>query len=219
MLFVFDVNETMLDLSPLDGLFAQHTGAPQLRETWFDLVIRTALATTAAQAYRDFAHLGAACARQVAMANGTPLSDAAISQVGATMRALPAYPEVPAALAALRERGHRLVALANSPQAVVQRQLEHAGLGTLFDGVYSAEQAHALKPAPAAYHLVLQAEGVTADQAVMVAAHDWDIAGAQATGMRTVFVARGGRMPLPDWPEPDAIICDLAAMIDTALAR
>ena len=57
MLWVFDVNETMLDLSPLDKVFAEHTGAPDLRTRWFDLLIRAALATTAAGEYRDFAQL------------------------------------------------------------------------------------------------------------------------------------------------------------------
>jgi hypothetical protein len=42
-----------------------------------------------------------------------------------------------------------------------------------------------------------------AEQAVMVAAHDGDIVVAQAAGMRTAFVARGDRVPLPDWPTPD----------------
>jgi 2-haloacid dehalogenase len=66
-----------------------------------------------------------------------------------------------------------------------------------------------LKPAPAAYRMVLQAEAVSAEHAVMVAAHDWDIAGAQAVGMQTVFVARGDRVPLPGWPPPTRTAPDL----------
>jgi 2-haloacid dehalogenase len=209
MLWVFDVNETMLDLSPLDEVFAEHTGAPHLRTRWFDLLIRAALATTAAGAYRDFAQLGVASARAVAQAHGTPLDDSAIAHLGAAMRTLPAHPETSAALTALRERGERLVALGNSPQAIVDAQLEHAGIAPLLHAIYSVERAGVLKPAPAAYRMVLRAEAVGAGQAVMVAAHDWDIAGAQAAGMNTVFVARGDRMPLPGWPSPDRTAPDL----------
>jgi HAD superfamily hydrolase (TIGR01493 family) len=121
---------------------------------------------------------------------GAELDDAAIGQLGATMRALPARPEVPAALAALRARGHRLVVLGNSPAAVVAAQLEHAGLAAVFDATYSAEAVEALKSAPAAYRFVMEAERVAPTGAVMVAAHYWDIAGAQAVGMRTIYVAR-----------------------------
>ncbi|MFI1994888.1 haloacid dehalogenase type II [Actinoplanes sp. NPDC020271] len=204
MLWVFDVNETLLDLAPLDDVFDRHTGAPQLRAAWFDLVIRTALATTAAGEYRDFGQIGGACARAVAEAHGTPLTDEGLGEIAGTMRRLPAHPDVVPALTRLRQDGHRLVALANSPQVVVDAQLANAGIAELFDAVYSAEQVRALKPSPAAYQLVLQAEGVAAGDAVMVAAHDWDIAGAHAAGMRTVFVARGGRRPLPQWPAPHA---------------
>jgi 2-haloacid dehalogenase len=219
MLWVFDVNETLLDLAPLDEVFARHTGAPGLRAKWFDLVIHTALATTAAGEYRDFGQIGGACARAVADAHGTPLDDAGLGEIAATMRRLPAHPEVVTALTALRQDGHRLVALANSPQAVVDAQLAHAGITPLLDAIYSAEQAQALKPSPAAYRLVLQAEGVAAEQAAMVAAHDWDIAGAQAAGMRTVFVARGGRRPLPQWTAPDASGADLIEATSALLAR
>lgn len=209
MLWVFDVNETMLDLSPLDEVFAEHTGASHLRTRWFDLLIHAALATTAAGEYRDFAQLGVASARAVTQAHGTPLDDAAIAHLGATMRTLPAHPDTSAALTALRERGERVVALANSPQAVVDVQLRHACIAPLFHAIYSVERAGMLKPAPAPYRMVLQAEAVSAEQAVMVAAHDWDIAGAQAVGMRTAFVARGDRTPLPGWPTPDLTGPDL----------
>ncbi|HEV8571176.1 MAG TPA: haloacid dehalogenase type II [Actinoplanes sp.] len=209
MLWVFDVNETMLDLSPLDEVFAKHTGVPHLRTRWFDLLIRAALATTAAGSYRDFAQLGIACARVVAQAHGKPLDESAIAELGAAMRTLPAHPDTHTALTALRERGERLVALANSPQATVDAQLQHAGIAPLFNAIYSAERAGMLKPAPAAYRMVLQAEAVSAEHAVMVAAHDWDIAGAQAVGMQTVFVARGDRVPLPGWPPPTRTAPDL----------
>jgi 2-haloacid dehalogenase len=212
MLWIFDVNETLLDLASLDVVFAEHTGRPELRRRWFELLIHGALTATAADQYRDFAKLGATSARAVTEAAGTPLSDAAIADLAASMRALPAHPEVPAALAALRDRGHRLVALANSPQAVVDAQLAHAGLAPLLDAVHSAEHAGRLKPSPAAYRFALTAEHTEPRQAVMVAAHDWDIAGAQAVGMRTVFIARGGRRPLPDWPTPDATIADLSTI-------
>ena len=135
------------------------------------------------------------------------------------MRSLPAHPDVAGGLSALRAQGHRLVALANSPHPVVDAQLDHAGLADHFDRIYSVEDAAALKPAPVSYHHVLDAERTPARDAVMVAAHDWDIAGAQAVGMRTVFIARGNRTPLPGWPAPDAVVPDLTAAARVALAQ
>jgi 2-haloacid dehalogenase len=219
VLWVFDLNETMLDLSPLDAVFQRLVGSPDARREWFDLLIRSVLVATAAGQYRDFSGLGATCAEAVARAHGRELNGWEIAELATAMRELPAHPEVPAALEALREMGHRLVALGNSPQVVVDAQLENSGLALVLDAAYSAERAQALKPAPAPYRMVLDAEQAAPDQAVMVAAHDWDVAGAQAAGMRAVFIARpGARPPLPAWPEPDLVAADLAEAADSGLA-
>lgn len=195
MQIVFDINETLLDLAPLDDVL----GGPDVRTRWFDLVIHTALVVTASGDYRDFAEIAGHCARAVA-----PGSD--VSRLGATLRSLPPHPDVEPALARLREQGHRLVALGNSPRAVIEAQV--AGLG--FDVIHSAEEAGALKPSPKAYALLDRGD----EPAVMVAAHDWDVAGAKAAGLRTAFVARDGRIPLPGQPDPDWTVTDL-----TELAR
>jgi len=113
------------------------------------------------------------------------------------LRALPAHPEVPGALRRLGEAGLRLVALTNSPLATAEQQLRHAGVITAFDRLLSAEQAGALKPAGAAYRLVAEAYRIDPGELLMIAAHDWDIAGAQAAGMRTGFLERPGHAPLP----------------------
>ena len=46
------------------------------------------------------------------------------------------------------------------------------------------------KPAPAAYQVALDATGVEPQQAAMVAVHPWDLHGAAAAGMRTIWVNR-----------------------------
>ncbi len=43
---VFDVNETLLDLSVLDPLFESGFGQVGVRQEWFGLLLRSALAAT-----------------------------------------------------------------------------------------------------------------------------------------------------------------------------
>ena len=52
----------------------------------------------------------------------------------------------------------------------------------------------------------------------MVAAHDWDIAGAQAAGCATAFIARPGMVLGPLQQRPDMIGPDLASVTDQILA-
>ena len=214
MLLVFDVNETLLDLAALDEPFERLTGSPAARREWFDLLIHTALTVTASGGYRDFAELAGQCAAAVAQAHGRDADEAQRRAALAGLRALPAHPEVPAALERLRGARHRLVALTNSPPSTASAQLEHAGLIDSFEQVFSAEQAGALKPAPAAYRLVTGAFRVGAADAVMGAAHDWDLAGAQAAGLRTAFLARPGHRPLPGAPTSTWSAPDLAALAE-----
>jgi len=209
MLCVFDVNETLLDLAAMDGL----VGGPELRREWFGLAIHTVLTVTATGGYRDFAGIAGEAATEVAARHGRTVD---LAEIGAGLRSLPAHPDVEEGLAKLREAGHDVVALTNSPLATAEAQLQNSGLATLFDRIFSAEQVGKLKPAPEPYRQVLDAYSVAPAAAVMIAAHDWDIAGAQAAGLRTALLARPGGRPLPGAPEPtytSTSLPELAALL------
>lgn len=144
MLCVFDINETLLDLTPLDEVF----GSPETRREWFALLIHTALTVTATGGYRDFAGIAGAAATTVAASHGRRLSDDERTRIGTTMRSLPAHPDVPNGLARLRDAGFSLVALGNSPLATIEAQLQHAELRHFFDHVFSAERQARSNPPP-----------------------------------------------------------------------
>ncbi|VVJ23991.1 2-haloalkanoic acid dehalogenase (EC [Amycolatopsis camponoti] len=205
MLCVFDVNETLLDLSAMDPLI----GGPALRREWFGLAIHTVLTVTATGGYRDFAGIAGEAATEVAARHGHAVD---LAEIGEGLRHLPAHPDAEAGLAKLREAGHDVVALTNSPLATAEAQLQNSGLAKLFDRIFSAEQAGRLKPAPEPYRQVLDAYSVEGRNAVMIAAHDWDIAGAQAAGLRTALLARPGVRPLPGSPEPTYTISSLTEL-------
>ncbi|MEV6896906.1 haloacid dehalogenase type II [Amycolatopsis sp. NPDC051372] len=198
MLCVFDVNETLLDLRALDELFRELTGSPTARQEWFALVVHTALTVTAAGGYRDFAEIAGLAAVDTADRYGRELTDNDLSRIGDGLRSLPAHADVDEALRTLKRAGHQVVALTNSPLATAEAQLQNAGLAKRFDRIFSAQQVSRLKPAPEPYRQVLNACGTT--KAVMIAAHGWDLAGAEAVGMETALIARDNQRPLPGRP-------------------
>ncbi|MFF7788816.1 HAD-IA family hydrolase [Streptomyces sp. NPDC007991] len=73
----------------------------------------------------------------------------------------------------------------------------HAGLRR--HQALSAEAVQAYKPAPEVYRLALDAAGCPPERVLMVAAHAWDLCGAQTVGMRTAHVRR----PVGDPPASD----------------
>jgi putative hydrolase of the HAD superfamily len=128
---------------------------------------------------------------------------------------LDARDEAAAVLTALRDRGMRTGLLSNThwPRDWHEDALAADGLIDLLDArLYSSELSH-MKPHPSAFEALLAAVGTTAERAVFVGdrPHD-DISGAKAVGLRTVWI-RNDAVPRYD-VEPDAIIDELAALVD-----
>jgi 2-haloacid dehalogenase len=57
---VFDVNETLLDLTALDEHFSRVFGDAGVRQIWFAQLIQSALVATVTDAYADFGTIGGA---------------------------------------------------------------------------------------------------------------------------------------------------------------
>jgi 2-haloacid dehalogenase len=214
----FDVNETLLDLRPLDPVFEGLFGDTALGAQWFAQMLQVAFVGAITDRYVDFTTAQRAALDMVAQRHGVTLPPDAADRVAATMRALPAHPEVAAALSRLRTGGHRLAALSNSPQDVEQAQLAHAGLTDLFDAILSADTVRALKPRREPYELVARTFAVPIGEVTLVAAHAWDVAGALAAGCRAAFVARPGMPSNPIDLEPDLVGGDLDEIADQILA-
>ncbi|MFC4470176.1 haloacid dehalogenase type II [Streptomyces xiangluensis] len=86
-----------------------------------------------------------------------------------------------------------VLGLSNAGRATLLRLNAYAGLR--WHQALSAEDARAYKPAPEVYQLAIDAAGCPPERVLMVAAHAWDLRGAQAAGMRTAYVHRPGGDP------------------------
>lgn len=210
---VFDVNETLLDLAALDAHFARLFGDKSARSDWFGLVLRYAMTLSITGRQSDFGAVGAASLAMVADIRNVELAEADIAAVGAAMRELPAHPDVTPALDLLAEAGLSIVALTNSPLAAANDQLANAGIADRFEHILSVEQTGRFKPSSAVYQHAAVSLGLRTTDLRMVAAHDWDIAGAMAAGMAGAYVTRSGMVRNPLFPEPDIVGPD---MIDVA---
>jgi 2-haloacid dehalogenase len=207
---VFDVNETLLDLSALDPPFERAFGRSGVRREWFAQMLQSAFVSTITDSYEDFGTIGRGALDMVAQRSGVELAAEERDAILGTMRELPPHPEVAAALERLRDAGLRLAALTNSTEAVATAQLTNAGLTPLFERILSADSARRLKPAREAYETAAAQLGVDVGDIRLVAAHAWDIAGALRAGAAAAFVARPGMVLDPLAPAPDVVGADLA---------
>ncbi|MCP4307861.1 MAG: haloacid dehalogenase type II [bacterium] len=210
---VFDVNETMLDLADLDRHFLRVFDDGRVRKEWFSLVLRNALTLTIIGDYSDFAAVAGTSLDMIARIHGISLSEEDRAAITSQMTKLRPHPDVPPSLASLKESGLRLVALTNSPPDVANRQLETAGLAGYFDHALSVHAARRFKPHPEVYLYAADYLDARPEEMMMVAAHDWDIAGAMSVGMKGAYVLRRGMTRNALFVEP-TIVC--GTMTETA---
>ncbi|MCI0635445.1 MAG: haloacid dehalogenase type II, partial [Actinobacteria bacterium] len=206
---VFDVNETLLDVRSLAPMFGELFGTPESLTEWFLRLLHASLVETVSGGDADFATLARSALATTAERRHVALGDAQADEVISRFRELPVYPEVPAALRDVREAGFVIVTLTNSPSGFVRDQLAAAGIVELFEAILSVDEVGAFKPAPEPYRMAAARLGVPIERIRMVAAHDWDVAGALRAGALAAFVARPGMPFSTVLPRPDVVGRDL----------
>jgi 2-haloacid dehalogenase len=202
-LLVFDVNETLLDLEALAPHFERMFGEGSSLREWFAQVILYSEAITLSDNYVPFGELGSAVLRMLARTRGAQINDTDLQELKEAVAIMPPHPEVQGALVRLREAGFRLYTLTNNPKATCARQLEQAGISSLFEGQFSVDDTvHRYKPAREVYREVEEFFGLSPADLCLIACHTWDILGAAAAGWKTAFIARPGNAPLAVGAQP-----------------
>ncbi len=85
---------------------------------------------------------------------------------------------------------------------------ENAKLTHFFDDRLSIEDIKAYKPNPETYLWAVKKIGIKPEEALLLAVHGWDVAGAKAAGLQAVFVARPGKSLYPLSIQPDFVVKD-----------
>lgn len=215
-IIVFDVNETLLDITTLEPLFDRVFGDRYVLREWFAQLVLYSQTITLSGLYTSFGELGVGTLRMVAEIHQIDITDQDVAELKERMGTMPAHPDVKPALTRLREAGFRLVTLTNSASGASPTPLEKAGLSQFFERTFSVESVKKFKPAPETYRLVANELAVETSDLCLVACHLWDTIGAQAAGCRGALVMRPHNvtLPAPGVPYPDFIASDLTVLAD-----
>lgn len=207
----FDVNETLLDLAQMKKQVGEAlNGRDDLLSLWFTTMLQYSLVTTASGQYEHFGNIGAATLQMVGANNNIEITEKEAREVIVNaLRGLPAHPEVKGALAQLRENGYKLVSFTNSSNEGVKKQFESAGLTAYFDERLSVEEVGKFKPFRETYEWGARKMGIKPSEAMLVAAHGWDVAGALWAGWRAAFISRKGQQIFPLAPKTEIVESDL----------
>ncbi len=216
---LFDLNETLLDLSSLDPVFQRVFGDARVRHAWFRQVVELFMTAAIIDDYRAFDQLTAAALDMVAEQRRMALSDEHRSAVRAALGQLPAYPDVRHGLERLEAAGLRVATLTNSTERSAIALVEQAGLRRFFERVLSVDAVRHYKPAREAYEYAADELGVGVADLRLVASHSWDVAGALKAGCRAAFLGRPGKALNPTGVRPDVSGTGLYEVVERIIAR
>lgn len=200
-LLIFDVNETLLDLSPMKARMNEVLNHQFAFDKWFSLMLQYSLVDNLTHQYHNFGEIGKAAFQMTEQVLERKVSDQEAREILQMIRRLPPHPDIPEGLEMLKKAGYKMVALTNSTGEVVKEQMINAGLTENFEALMSIDEIRKYKPAPEPYQTVVNRFKIQAHEAMLIAAHGWDVAGALHAGLQAAFISRQGQAKYPLAPE------------------
>jgi 2-haloacid dehalogenase len=182
----------ILDSRPVSALAAKvfpDRGA-ELANLWRTRQFEYAWLRTLSNQYLDFWRVTEDALLFAAKALDLQLDAATRARLMETWLQLKCWPDVPAALQALKQNGIRLAFLSNMTAPMLEAGIRNSGLENLFDHILSTDRVQAYKPHPRAYRMAMDAFHLDRPQIAFAAFAGWDAAGARAFGYRTFWVNR-----------------------------
>lgn len=194
----------IFDPRPVTALAIHHfpeKGAA-LAAAWSAKLFGYSWLVTAAEHYQDFPTLVDASLRYTSESLGLALAPAIRRDLLGAYERLEAWSDVKPALEKLRAAGIRLAFLSNLSESMLLSNTHRAGISEYFDPPLSTDRVRQFKPAPAAYHMAMDAYGLPREEIGFAAFGGWDAVGATWFGYRTAWINRLGATPEVLDPKP-----------------
>ncbi len=215
---IFDAYGTLFDVGSAARRAAAEPGQDKLSAVWPQLALdwrakqlEYSWLRAVAGRHCDFWQVtqdGLDWAMEAADLSDAPLRDRLL----ALYWELEAYPEVPAMLRIVKDKGLNTAILSNGSPGMLQAAVTSAGLTDLLDDALSVEDVGVFKPHSLVYDMVGQRFGTDHDQVLFVSSNGWDAAGASGYGFQTAWVNRMGAPMDRLYAQPHHVLTDLTTI-------
>lgn len=216
-LIAFDVIETLFDPSPIDAALSGLGLPAGSLKVWFPRFLRDAFALEVIGEYQPFREIATGSLKALCSSHGIDVRDAQIDGVLGQFAGLPAHPDVKPAFEAVHAAGVRMITLTNGSGDVTRKMLANAGLDGFIERSISIDEVRHWKPAREVYEFAAREMKVERSEMALVAAHDWDTAGASRAGLITGGVQRGAHFS-PALTAPDVLHASILETVKALLA-
>ncbi|HEX6080896.1 MAG TPA: haloacid dehalogenase type II [Methylomirabilota bacterium] len=211
--FVFDAYGTLFDVhSVVEAARAVTPDPHALSLLWRQKQLEYTWLRSLMGRYQDFWLVTGQALRFALRRLGITAGESQIEALMSAYLTLSPFPEVPAALRALR--GRPLAVLSNGSPRMLESAVRSSGLGAAFDHVLSVDTVGVYKPSPLVYDLAVRALNLPAGEVLFVSSNAWDVAGAGAYGFRTCWCNRANAPADELDVTPDYEVDRLDAILD-----
>ncbi len=208
----FDVYGTLIDPFRMEdhlrAIFGER--AKEATELWRSKQLEYSFRRALMKKYENFDVCTAQALRFVSRQLDVSLEEETLRNLLDQYLRLPAYPDVPEALEQLEARGFKIVACSNGTGDAVRGLLERAGVLARFSGIVSVDPIRTFKPDQAVYEYLAAQVHAEKELVCLISSNPFDVIGAKACGLRTVWVQRDPKKVFDPWEfEPDLIVAGL----------
>jgi 2-haloacid dehalogenase len=215
---VFDVLETLFSLENLRPRLQQAGLPPAALELWFSRTLRDGFALTVTETFAPFVQVAFGALTTLMAEHGRHARPQDVEQIMAGLSQLDPERDVEAVCTLLHRHRVKVACLTNGSAVNTEALLERARLGRFIDAVVSIDEVQKWKPHRQVYRHALERIGCPAQQAALVAVHDWDTHGAKSAGLRTGWLQRQHPRYASYLQEPDVIGRSLSEVCEKLLS-
>lgn len=218
-LILFDVYETLLDMSELERKVNDLFGSRRGYLFWFEMFMEYCFVDNCTVQFNDFPSIGRATMKMAGEVFGRNIREDDIAGALELLEHLPIHDGVQTGLSTLNDMEYRLAALTNSGEQTVRQRMERTGLISYFKSLLSAEHVKKFKPAKEVYLWAAGKLNAAVEETLLVSAHGWDIAGAVNAGMQAAHIKQSKQMTYPLAPQPHYICKSVIDLADQLAAQ
>lgn len=187
---LFDVIETLFSLQPLRDRVKKEGLSEQYADLFFAHLLRDAFALSTTGVFQPFPAIAAATLKVTLRSAGAPADSDQIQRILSAFSELPAHPDVATALEQAHAASAKVVFLTNGSADNTRQLVRRAGLDSWVSDIVSIDAYSLWKPHPGLYQAVCEQLNTAITDATLIAAHAWDVQGAQRAGLNAVWVER-----------------------------
>ena len=218
----FDMYGTLVDPIRIWKQLEQYIpdeDALRVAEVWRQKQLELTFRLTVMERYEDFEWITRKALDYALAAAGQELEADQKDVLIAQYNNLERFDDVDSGLKRLKEAGHEMVVFSNGTPAMLQATLDQEGLHQYFQGFVSVDEVKVYKPSPKVYWHVADRLGRPIEEVWLISSNPFDNVGAEAAGMRAVWVDRSGGLFDPLGSPPEMIVETLTELADAMESR